>query len=73
VRFPFPTPTNIVIFEVPDVLSFIGSIGSQGVLLIPMGGQRVRAVFHLDIDNAMLRHAIKAVREALERSFAPLN
>ena len=72
VHFPFPTPTNIVIFEVPDVLSFIGSIGSQGVLMIPMGGCRVRAVFHLDIDDAMLRQAIEAVRVALDRTPAPV-
>jgi len=70
VSFPFPTPTNIVIFEVPDVLSFIGSAGSAGVLTIPMGGNRVRAVFHLDIDDAMLAHAIDAVRTALETTAA---
>jgi threonine aldolase len=65
VSFPFPTPTNIVIFEVPDVLAFIGAAGSAGVLTIPMGGNRVRAVFHLDIDDAMLAQAIDAVRNAL--------
>ena len=65
VQFPFPTPTKIIIFEVPDVLSFIGSVGSQGVLVIPMGGNRVRAVFHLDIDDQMLAHSIKCVRGAL--------
>jgi threonine aldolase len=71
VRFPFPTPTNIVIFEVPDVLALIGSVGSDGVLIIPMGAQRVRAVFHLDIDDAMLRHTIDAFRRALRKVPAP--
>jgi threonine aldolase len=72
VRFPFPTPTNIVIFEVPDVMAFIGSVGSQGVLMMPMGGHRVRAVFHLDTDDAMLGRAIDAVRTALDRSPVPV-
>ncbi len=71
VRFPFPTPTNIVIFEVPDVMSFIGSAGSQGVLMIPMGGRRMRAVFHLDVDDAMLNHAIATVRAALTNAPVP--
>ncbi len=65
VSFPFPNPTNIVIFEVPDVMQFIGKAGGEGVLLIPMGPKRLRAVFHLDIDDAMLAHAIKACRAAL--------
>lgn len=65
VHFPGPTPTNIVIFEVPDVLSFIGQVGGQGVLMIPMGPTRVRAVFHLDIDDAMLERAIEVCTEAL--------
>ena len=54
----------------PDVPAFIGSIGPEGVLMIPMGGSRVRGVFHLDIDDAMLQHAIEVVRGALERSTA---
>lgn len=65
VSFPFPNPTNIVIFEVPDVMQFIGKAGGEGVLMIPMGPKRLRAVFHIDIDDAMLAHAIKACRAAL--------
>jgi len=64
ISFPFPNPTNIVIFEVPDVMQFIGKAGGEGVLMIPMGPKRLRAVFHLDIDDAMLAHAIKACRAA---------
>ncbi len=63
--FPFQTPTNIVIFEVPDLMQFIGKVGGEGVLLIPMGPKRLRAVFHIDIDDAMLAHATKACRAAL--------
>jgi hypothetical protein len=40
-------------------------------LIIPMGAQRVRAVFHLDIDDAMLRHTIDAFRRALRKVPAP--
>jgi threonine aldolase len=65
VSFPFQTPTNIVIFDVPDVMRFIGTAGGEGVLVIPMGPKRLRAVFHLDIDDAMLKHATKACRIAL--------
>ncbi len=65
VSFPMPNPTNIVIFEVPDVMQFVGKAGGEGVLMIPMGPKRLRAVFHLDIDDAMLAHAIKACRAAL--------
>jgi threonine aldolase len=66
VSFPMPSPTNIVIFEVSDVMQFIGSVGSQGVLVIPMGPTRVRAVFHLDIDDAMTDRAIEVCTSALE-------
>jgi len=65
VSFPMPNPTNIVFLDVPDVMQFIGKAGSEGVLMIPMGPKRLRAVFHIDIDDAMLAHAIKACRAAL--------
>jgi len=67
ISFPFPNPTNIVIFEVPDVMQFVGKAGGEGVLLIPMGPKRLRAVFHLDIDDAMLAHAINTSRAALSK------
>jgi threonine aldolase len=64
--FPMPTPTNIVLFDIEDVMAFMGKIQEQGVLMIPMGQRRIRAVFHLDIDDEGLSRAIKACRSAFE-------
>ena len=64
ISFPMPTPTNIVFFDVPDVPGFIADIGSNGVLMIPMGPTRVRAVFHLDIDDNGLDRAVSACQGA---------
>ncbi len=62
--FPMPTPTNIVLFDVKDVAAFMGKIQEQGVLMIPMGQRRIRAVFHLDIDDEGLSRAIEACKSA---------
>lgn len=62
--FPMPSPTNIVLFDVKDVAAFMGKIQEQGVLMIPMGQRRIRAVFHLDIDDEGLSRAIEACKSA---------
>jgi threonine aldolase len=66
ISFPMENPTNIVFFEVENAVDFCGRIGEQGVLMIPMGPTRIRAVFHLDVDDKGMDQAIKICREALK-------
>ena len=60
VEFPMPTPTNIVMMDVADAQQCVRAAAEEGVLLISMGPKRVRAVFHLDIDDTGLSKAIDA-------------
>ena len=64
IGFPLPSPTNIVFLDVPDALGFVGHCAGQGVYMLPVSSTRLRAVFHLDIDDAGLDRAIVALREA---------
>ena len=64
IAFPMPTPTNIVIFDVEDGQRFVDLAKDGGVLLIAMGPRRVRAVFHLDIDDDGLSRAIEICKGA---------
>ena len=57
--FPMPTPTNIVIYEVPDAKAYVQRAAEDDLLLFAIAPTRVRAVFHLDIDDAQLDRAIK--------------
>ena len=66
IRFPMPSPTNIVFMDVPDALAFTGHVASKGVRVLPVSPTRVRAVFHLDVDDAGLERAISAMRSAAE-------
>lgn len=66
VSFPVATPTNIVLFDLEGVMAFMGKIEEQGVLMIPIGPHRIRAVFHLDIDDEGLSRAIQACKRAFE-------
>ena len=65
VSVPMPTPTNIVMLDVPDAAAFAAKIKGHGVLMIPMGPKRIRAVFHLDIDDEGLQRAIEACKQEL--------
>ncbi len=64
VSVPMPTPTNIVMLDVPDAAAFAAKIKGHGVLMMPMGRNRIRAVFHLDIDDEGLDRAIQACQSA---------
>ena len=51
-----PVETNIVIFELTDVISadnFVIKLKEKGVLCTGFGGQSIRMVTHLDISNSM--------------------
>jgi len=56
-----PTETNIVALTVPDARAFAAEAQEQGVLLGVVGPGRVRAVVHLDIDDAGIDHAMKVL------------
>jgi threonine aldolase len=62
--FPLESPTNIVYVEVTDAYAFIGEIASRGVYALPVSPTRIRAVFHLDIDDNDLDRAIDAFTKA---------
>jgi len=66
ILFPMENPTNIVYMDVADAQRFANRAGEDGVLLIPMGPTRVRAVFHLDIDDEGTSRAIEICRGALK-------
>lgn len=59
IAFPMPTPTNIVIFDVPDAKDYVRRAAEGDLLLFVVAPKRIRAVFHLDIDDAQLDHAIQ--------------
>jgi len=48
----------------------VEALGRRGVRMGPSGPRRIRAIVHLDIDDAGVERAITAFREALEESLA---
>ena len=59
---PAKVETNIVIFEVADAEGFVRALGSQGVRMGALDPRRVRAVTHLDVDDAAIDQALEATR-----------
>jgi threonine aldolase len=57
--------TNIVIFGVPDAPAFCAALEREGVGMLPVGPDRVRAVTHLDVDDAGIERALEAAGGAL--------
>jgi threonine aldolase len=57
--------TNIVIFGVPDAPAFCGALQREGVGMLPVAPDRVRAVTHLDVDDAGIERALEAAAGAL--------
>lgn len=62
--------TNIVFIDLVDpgitVGAFLEAISQQGVLMVPFGPTRVRAVTHLEVDDDGVSRAIQAVAKAME-------
>lgn len=58
--------TNIVLFEVADPGGLVESLADAGVEMSAFGRQ-VRAVTHLDVDEAGIDRALAAVAAALQR------
>lgn len=65
VRFPLPSPTNILYVESTDAAGVVKRLARLGVRVNPPRGNRFRLVFHRDITDAMLQRAIAALIEAL--------
>jgi threonine aldolase len=57
--------TNILVFAVPDAPAFCDALARAEVLVIPLDGRRVRAVTHLDVDDAGIDRALDAAGAAL--------
>jgi len=66
--------SNLVFFEVDAKLGtasqFCAALKEQRVLIGPMGGQRMRAVTHLDVAGADIVRALTVARECLHRGFS---
>jgi len=57
---PEEVQTNIVVIDLPESLildSFINDLKSDGLLVVPFGISRIRAVAHLNIDDADIKKA----------------
>ncbi len=65
ISFPLDSPTNIVFVDVPDAYCLVGRIAEQGVYAVPVGPTRLRAVFHLDVDDDGLSRAVEAFTRAV--------
>ncbi|MDP6529601.1 MAG: GntG family PLP-dependent aldolase [Gemmatimonadota bacterium] len=66
---PESVETNIAIFDIArsglDPSAFAEDLAARGVLVIPIGGTRVRAVTHFDVTRENVRHAAACVAEVL--------
>jgi threonine aldolase len=62
---PAIVETNIVAFGVPDAPAFCAALEADGVLMGPLGADRVRAVTHLDVDADGIERALAAAARAI--------
>jgi threonine aldolase len=62
---PARVETNIVIFEVSDAEGFCRSLEGEGVRLGSLDARRVRAVTHLDVDDAGVERALEAAKSVV--------
>jgi len=69
VSIPLPSPTNILFIDVPDAPDFAERCNVRGVRVLPFSPTRLRAVFHLDINDDGLQRAIDVIT-ATARQYA---
>jgi len=62
---PATVETNILVFAVPDAPAFCDALAGVDVLVIPLDARRVRAVTHLDVDDAGIERELEAAAAAL--------
>jgi threonine aldolase len=64
---PATVETNILVFSVPDAAAFCGTLAHADVTMGALDARRVRAVTHLDVDDAGIDRALEAAAAALGR------
>jgi threonine aldolase len=64
---PASVETNIVIFGVPDPRGLIAALAGEVELSTADGGRRVRAVTHMDVNQADIEAALTKIAAALGR------
>jgi threonine aldolase len=66
---PVPPDTNIVMIDLTDPAADAGRVAGRlaeaGVLVVPMGPRRLRAVTHLDVSRDEITWAIERMQEVL--------
>ena len=62
---PETVETNIVIFSVADDAALRDQLAERGVEVTALGGGRIRAVTHLDVDGEGIETALKTCAEIL--------
>lgn len=62
---PAEVDTNIVYFEIPEAYRVCDELTAQGVLMLPLGTGRIRAVTHLGIEPEDIDRALAIVRDVL--------
>ncbi len=66
---PMPVETNMVFFDVDPARGTAAEVCQRlkgaGVLVLPTGAQRVRAVCHLDVTREMIERAVEAIGAAV--------
>jgi threonine aldolase len=62
---PAQAETNIVVFEVADAAGLCRRLEAEGVRMGALDEHKVRAVTHLDVDDAGIERALEAVRSAV--------
>ena len=62
---PATVETNIVVFEVATAAAFCAALEADGVLMGTLDARRVRAVTHLDVDDAGVDRALVAAGRAV--------
>lgn len=65
VKFPLPSPTNILYMEIPDPIGLVKRLRENGILLNPPRTPWLRVVFHRDISNEDLEQAIEIFKRCL--------
>jgi threonine aldolase len=63
---PATVETNIVVFDVPDAPAFAAALAERDVAMSHFGPTRMRAVTHLDVDDAGIDRALAAAGQALQ-------
>jgi threonine aldolase len=71
---PQTVETNLIYFEVDPALGtavqLAGALKSRGVLIGPSGGQRMRAVTHLDVTSQDIQQVVEAIATAVTTGFS---